>query len=34
MRLGNVITVVAQDPPLGTRVRRASEVIVLVDHRP
>ena len=34
MHLGKVITVVAQDPPLGTRVRWASEVIVFVDYRP
>jgi hypothetical protein len=34
MHLGNVITVVAQDPPPGARVRRGSDVIVFVDYRP
>jgi hypothetical protein len=34
MHLGNVTTVVAQDPPSGARVRRGSDVIVFVDYRP
>jgi hypothetical protein len=32
MHLGNVITVVAQDPSPGARVGRGSDVIVFVDY--
>jgi hypothetical protein len=34
MHLGNVITVVAQDPPPGAKVCGGSDVIVFVDYRP
>jgi hypothetical protein len=34
MHLDNVITVAAGDPPLGTRVARGSDVIVILDYRP
>jgi hypothetical protein len=34
LHLGNAIAVVARDRPLGTRVRRGSEVIMFVDYRP